>query len=112
MGYRSDIGLVVTKNLDRCLDVKDLLKTADLKLEKQGFVLYYYEYRKWYSDDPEIEILMDTLSEHINECYFIRIGEMVEDVEIFGEMYDNPFELGYQRKIVFDGIKEHLQNTL
>lgn len=123
MGYRSDVALALTKKgkeqLMRSLEseqtsiaareqVPRLLGWADKHLtEDDGSESWYWDQIKWYTDWPDdfadiyfIETFLSELDEE--EFYFVRIGEEIDDNEIRGLWWNNPFGISLCREIVLD----------
>jgi hypothetical protein len=108
MGYRSVVALVIHKTHEQAMladnDIAQVLSEVDKKLEDDESLLFFWEDTKWYSDDKEISALMAFLS-NIDDCddyLFIRLGESDDDTEIEGSWWNNPFEMGYARRIEFN----------
>ena len=123
MGYRSDVGLALTKKGVKALNAKlaeesvseelresvmELLDDADQHYtdRNSGAELWYWESIKWYDTLPleyqNICCIMETLANLKNEDYrFIRIGEDYEDTEVSGGFWENPFGFGLKREITF-----------
>lgn len=117
MGYRSDIGLSLTKEgADRLQDKLNALdKSSDIfsnvttlleyahkhqKHEESGAELLLWDYLKWYDSFPEVRFFEDLMSELEPEDFlFLRIGEDINDNEEKGSFWDNPFELTILRTI-------------
>jgi hypothetical protein len=115
MGYRSDVLLVVEKEAwENSLSLKeiskyqqkakDLTDFADIKREKNGILLFYWECIKWYDDDEKVIAVQKTLRvfENSDSYLFIRVGENTDDLEEDGSMWNNPFRAQIIRKIEFD----------
>ena len=117
MGYRSDIGLALTKegadrlqdklnSLDKSSDtfsnVTTLLEYAHKhqKHEESGAELLLWDYLKWYDSFPEIRFFENLMGElEWDDFLFLRIGEDMNDNEEKGNFWDNPFELTILRTI-------------
>ena len=117
MGYRSDIGLALTKegssrlqeklnSLDKSSDifsnVTTLLEYAHKhqKHEKSGAELFLWDYLKWYDNYPDVRFFEDLMGElEWDDFLFLRIGEDMNDNEEKGSFWDNPFELSILRTI-------------
>ena len=117
MGYRSDVGITISKNgvaalkrafADKNLDtelrekINELLSYREIHLiDPSGAELWVWSDIKWYDFDfTEIAWLMkllETLDEE--EYYYIRLGEDNDDTEIRGAFWDNPFCMGLVRQI-------------
>ena len=117
MGYRSDVGLALSKvgadslqkklsSLDKDSEtffkVTELLKYArkHMKHEETGSELYLWDYLKWYDSYSEVRFIEDLMGELEDEEFlFLRIGEDMNDNEEKGSFWDNPFELSILRTI-------------
>ena len=119
MGYRSEVGLALTKDgvevLERKLaspelrqEIRELIReffdNADkhAKEEKRGQEAWYWDYRKWYTEFPEVAFLEQLISELPDKDFrFIRIGEDYDDTEVRGGFWENPFDMELGRYISF-----------
>ena len=121
MGYRSDVGLVLSKHGVSVLqnhlrdtdlsetvkeDVRNLLTHADAHFrdETTGSEAWMWESIKWYETEShyfqDVRFVADTIRElPEDEYYFIRIGEDYEDVDVQGGFWDNPFGMSLERRI-------------
>lgn len=117
MGYRSDVGLALSKagvgrlqeklaTLDKdsetFFNVTELLKYArkHMKHEESGAEQYLWDYLKWYDSYSEVRFIEDLMGELVDEEFlFLRIGEDMNDNEEKGSFWDNPFELSILRTI-------------
>ena len=121
MGYRSDVGIALTKKGIATLQdklasqdiseelrarVKELLAHADRHYTDaaSGAEVWYWEWIKWYDCYPvgyqDISFIMDALNELDDEDYrFIRIGEEYDDTEVSGEFWENPFDFELTRSM-------------
>lgn len=119
MGYRSDVGLALTKKGLETLNaklaeesvsedvresVKRLLSHTDEHYSDaaSGAEVWYWEWIKWYDCCPagyqDICFITDTLKEMDDEDYrFIRIGEEYDDTEVSGGFWENPFDFELTR---------------
>ena len=128
MGYRSDVGLCLTKAGKKTFDamlvelgddemtkrIHELLDFAVKKFEDKdsGAVGWYWKSIKWYDfacdDFPDIHFIkqvMDRLDESDEESFlFIIVGENAEDNETHGQFWDNPFDMHLMRGV---GFSEH-----
>ena len=104
MGYRSEVAFVVPDSAPRFENRED--NCFETVREEDGCRLYHTSWMKWYENDsdyPIVQAVMDYLSELDDEDFlFIRIGDDVGDIEEVGYFFDNPFNLGYTRRICFD----------
>lgn len=123
MGYRSEVGLALTRKGVEALEnrlaspeigeevrqrIREFLDHTDkhAKDEESGQEAWYWEYLKWYTDDPAhfpevdfIEKLMAELPD--GDFRFIRIGEDYDDTEMRGSFWENPFDMELGRYISF-----------
>jgi hypothetical protein len=119
MGYRSDVGLALTKKGVETLNaklaeesvsedlresVKRLLSHTDEHYSDavSGAEVWYWERIKWYDCYPfgyqNICFIMDAVRELDDEDYrFIRIGEKYDDTEVSGGFWENPFDFELTR---------------
>jgi hypothetical protein len=108
MGYRSYVALTIRKAHGPAMladqGIAQLLSEADDRLEDDGALLFHWDSIKWYHDDQEIAALDRFLSDldEYDDYLFIRLGESDDDTEIQGGWWDNPFDLGYVRRIEFN----------
>ena len=123
MGYRSEVGLALTRlgveTLEKRLAspehdgevrkrIREFLDNAEkhAKDEKSGEEAWYWDSLKWYTDDPEhfpeVDFIEKLLAELAYEDFrFIRIGEDYEDTEMRGGFWENPFDMELERYISF-----------
>ena len=117
MGYRSDVGLALSKagafrlyeklnfldkNSDSYIQTTNLLEYAHKhqKHEKSGAELFLWDYLKWYDSFPEIRFFENLMGElEWDDFLFLCIGEDMNDNEEKGSFWDNPFELTILRTI-------------
>ena len=117
MGYRSDVGLALSKvgavslqkklvaldqDSETFFKVTELLKYAHkhMKHEETGSELYLWDYLKWYDSYSDVRFIEDLMGELEDEEFlFLRIGEDMNDNEEKGSFWDNPFELSILRTI-------------
>ena len=122
MGYRSEVGLALTKNgvdtLKRRLaspelgqEIRQVIRYffdhADkhAKDEDGGQEAWYWDYRKWYTEFPEVDFIEQLMSELPDGDFrFIRIGEDYDDTEMRGGFWDNPFGMELTRSISFSDV--------
>ena len=118
MGYRSNVGLCLSKNGVSLLkqklgkldwktmsDVKDLLNYPDAHFidVDTGCELWYWTWLKWYVDYPDVSFIENTLLDMDTEDFlFIRIGDDSDDNDIQGDFWENPFDMGFSRSIEFE----------
>ena len=103
MGYRSEVAFVVPDSAPRFEEMENCFEDI---IEKDGYRLYHSTWLKWYEDYPIVHAVQEylfSLDEDGGEDYlFIRLGEDNADVEEEGGLWDNPFDLGWARKIEFE----------
>ena len=117
MGYRSDVGLALSKtgairleeklaSLDKDsethFNVTEFLEYAQkhLKHEESGAELYLWDYLKWYDSFSDVRFIEELMNElEWDDFLFLRIGEDMNDNEENGGFWDNPFELSILRTI-------------
>jgi len=64
--------------------------------------LFYWQDIKWYDSYSEISKLMAAVQESgYDNFYFMRIGEGLDDIEVDGGFWDNPFEIRCDRSIEY-----------
>jgi len=103
MGYRSEVAFIVPDTAPKFEEIDDCF---DSIIEKDGYRLYHATWLKWYEDFPIVQAVNEylaTLDENETEkrYLFIRIGEDAADVDEEGNFWDNPFDMGWVRKIEF-----------
>lgn len=107
MGYRSDVALVVTRDLFSEMMKKIPKQTLDLVKYSKRFeslddaMLLYFESIKWYTDTNPIKDVMRFVESEENEesYYIVEIGEELSHNEERGGYWDNPFEVSMVRSI-------------
>ena len=114
MGYYSDVALVLsahataklfkyTKSKPQNNINTNLINHPEKHLkDSSGAEFFYWESVKWYEDFPEvqwIEKFINSLKQ--DEYLFIRVGELIDDVEELGTFYSNPFDVRFSRQILF-----------
>ena len=117
MGYRSDVGLALSKTgairlqeklkaLDKdseiFFNVTEFLECAckHQKHEETGSELYLWEYLKWYDNYSDVRFIEDLINElEWEDFLFLRLGEDMNDNEEKGSFWDNPFQLSILRTI-------------
>ena len=118
MGYRSDVGLVLTQAAVQTLNEKlnaldktseafsvitDFFAYADKHFEdtNSGSEVYLWEYVKWYEEFPDVGFVEKLLAElDWSDFLFIHIGEELDEIDTRGSFWDNPFDLGISRSII------------
>lgn len=123
MGYRSEVGLALTKNgveiLQRRLAAPEIGAEARQRIEEffhyadkhardreNGHEAWYWDYLKWYTDDPvdfpEVDFIEQLMAELEDEDFrFLRVGEDFDDTEVRGCFWENPFDMELLRGISF-----------
>ena len=117
MGYRSDVGLALSKsgairlqeklntldkNSETYFNVTNLLEYthSHRKHEESGAELYLWDYLKWYDNYSDVRFIEDLMGELEDEEFlFLRLGEDMNDNEEKGSFWDNPFQLSILRTI-------------
>lgn len=120
MGYRSDVGLVLSKKavaeLKRRLDaldnnsnkqttIRELMEYAQSHYTDKNSEdeVYYWEWLKWYSDFPDVSFIERLMADlEVEDYLFFRVGEEIGDIEIKGEFWDNPFEFNILQTITLE----------
>ena len=122
MGYRSDVALALTENGIKIFNQMLASSDAVVQYDVSHLMAFAKQHRcdtetksecwlwhsvKWFTGDPVcyrdirfIESVLDKLDER--DYYFVRIGEDMDDNEIRGLWFDNPFEIILRREIVLD----------
>ena len=117
MGYRSDVGLALSKagalrlqeklyaldkNSESYIQTTHLLEYAHKhqKHDESEAELFLWDYLKWYDNYPDVRFIKDLMNElESDDFLFLRIGEDMNDNEEKGSFWDNPFELTILRTI-------------
>ena len=115
MGYRSDVGLTLTRtgvealnrklqtvNEERRDAASHLLQCAGIHYtdSHSGAELWYWEWLKWYPEYLDVSVFEELMDEVDHEDFrFIRIGEDEDDTESRGGFWENPFEMDLRRDI-------------
>lgn len=112
MGYRSEVGLVITKEGYERLQA-EMAKDASLKTRIENVLddankiiqdnktkdrLYLWEWYKWY--DLALDIILNGKIGEDNYL-FIRIGEDLGDIQIYGAYFNNSFEFEMKRHLAY-----------
>jgi len=113
MGYCYDVALTLDQAANKKL--LDKLKTASDNLNemfadgcdnylvdtKTKMVLFHWSYSKWDDEETEfIDSFIDTIKE--DQYRYIRLGETSGDLEITGELEDDPFDARIDCKIIYN----------
>jgi len=119
MGYRSDVGLCLTKNGKKTLEAKvaglkpeadstkhihELLASPRKREDPEsGAVAWHWEHLKWYFDFEDVSFFENLLQDlDYEEYFFIRVGEENDDTDVRGGFWENPFCMCLLRGIAFD----------
>lgn len=118
MGYRSSVALALTakgaqamKAAIATLDTETSLLVTDFinYADKHAFEpeskaeAFLWDSVKWYEDYPEVNFFERLMRDLDDEDYcFIRIGEYLDDTEVEGDFFENPFDIDLVRDISFD----------
>jgi hypothetical protein len=100
MGYRSEVAFVVPASAPRFEEIEDCFDKIE---ERDGYRLYHAAWVKWYDDVPVVQAVNTYLNGLTDQHRFIRIGEDYDDVETWGHLQGDPFDLRWVREVVFDG---------
>ena len=117
MGYRSDVGLCLTKAGKEAFETR-LAELAPEKAEKvrglidcaqsrsfdkeSGAIGWYWSSVKWYYEYMEVEFFLRLFHELDEEDYaFIEIGEAGESLAESGNFWNNPFCMRIVKAIAF-----------
>lgn len=120
MGYRSEVGLCLSKKAIEYMETKcqeasvqlqdavtRLFKDADYAYEDKstGDKMWQWSWIKWYEMPfgyEEIQFVRDVMLELEEEDYlFVRVGEELDDLESRGSYWENPFHLELDRSVLF-----------
>lgn len=107
MGYCSQVALCVRTVHKAAMmadpNVVTCLSDADETLEDEDGMLYHWDSVKWYNGSVDVDALMGFLHniDDSDDFLFIRLGEDDSDTDIEGGWWDNPFDMGYARRIEF-----------
>ena len=112
MGYRSEVSLVITRELFGKMmqeipeETKEMISYAERFESKEDSILLYWDYIKWYEDTYPINKFhsflkeaADYSSKYQNHFHFIRLGEDRDDNVELGSYHSNPFEAVISRSI-------------
>lgn len=112
MGYRSEVSIVMTKELfgkiykDIPEPMNDLISYASKFRKQDNFVLLHWENIKWYADtDYPPGQFWSKLMFHTDgstDFHFIELGEDADHNEERGELWDNPWSTSMVRTIHID----------
>lgn len=109
MGYRSEVSVVMTRDLFSHLmkeiptQVTELVRYADRFESLKNCILLYWDSIKWYEDTAPIRQFMNVLeSSEETEYHFIELGESHDDNKEKGGFWDNPFSAYMVRHIAID----------
>jgi hypothetical protein len=117
MGYRSEVGLVVTSGLNKQLiannHAKEVLDMADISNtdEESECYLYLWDSIKWCDEYDNIKALETIIHEEEEEHHFIRIGEENDDIEISGQFWTNPFSMSLRKEIVWNDFTTNVASV-
>jgi len=112
MGYCSDVGLCLnpeaTQLFNKALEslspefaekIKEFLNDAN-KYERDGAVCFCWDWIKWYDVFDDVKFIQDFIADlEFDKFLFIRLGDDVEDTEMYGRYYGNPFNMTLDRRI-------------
>lgn len=112
MGYTSDVALVLFEKdfvkLKSTQSIKKLFDNSDKQLKKDDCVMVIWYCYKWSDCDITVSDLLDSLDENVeyDDYFFLRIGEGLEDNEVTGGFWDNPFDCRIFRTIEWNGCTD------
>lgn len=92
--------------LDKLAALKEERAGLDTEIREVESALWYWDYLKWYTDDPVHYTEVDFIEQLISglpygDFRFIRIGEDYDDTEVRGGFWENPFDMELGRYISF-----------
>ena len=117
MGYYSKVGLVLSKKAVMAFNDKITAHRRehpddDISLmllnhqshnsldQETGDLLLCWDAVKWYENFPEVRFILDFLKTLGSDDYlFIRIGEDIDDYEMAGSRWGEPFFMRMERNI-------------
>lgn len=117
MGYRSEVGLAMTRagvdvlnnklagpevSEETRKEVESLLAYAAYHYtdSENGAEVWLWDWIKWYPNYQDIALLGSLMNELEDKDYrFIRIGEEYDDTEVRGGFWENPFGMELNRSI-------------
>jgi hypothetical protein len=110
MGYRSEVSVVMTRELFSQIAAKipnelaELVRYCDNFVSKENAVLMYWNYIKWYEDNnSSVAQFMKAISGADTDHYqFIELGEDLDHCSQKGAYWDNPFGVDIVRKLAVD----------
>ena len=107
MGYRSEVYLGIDSDIIEELltfvgvnqEVYQLLfeHTKYAKKTQRGGIHFYWDWVKWYGENPSIRKLVNFLKENDGKYKFLRIGEQYDDIEEEG--YSEQYYFEVQRSV-------------
>lgn len=112
MGYRSDVGLVLKRDLFNKImeETRDtstrLVNLAQVRVDGDSILLVWNQI-KWYSDDSGTDVgkfwaALEKFAESEDQFYAVEMGEDPDDVQYLGQYWDNPWEPGIQRVLIWN----------
>ena len=111
MGYRSEVVLaikarevksflnrVVCRDGGRLFDSSCQIHTELENTDEPG-IMFHWSWVKWYSDYTHVKAIEDFMQHLVDKgeessYYFARIGEEHSDVQMHGDWWTNPFDIG------------------
>lgn len=101
MGYRSEIVLAIKGEI-----APEIIEALEAMFDQSRFCdqgsVFHGSWIKWDDSIEEVKLIMDWLDERPDNYYMLRLGEELGDVEYLGDWFDNPFQIGYEIRAVFD----------
>jgi len=106
MGYRSEVAIALTRNLFEEIkseleeDDQDNLDTAIVEESKEQ-VLLHFIWIKWYPEYNMVKTIESNIKKNPQSARLVRLGESWEDIEEFGSLYDDDFDMHINRSIEY-----------
>ena len=112
MGYRSDVSLVMKRDLFNKIMTETretstrLVNLADIRVHEDS-ILLVWDQVKWYSDDPGTDVgkfwaALEKFTDSEDDFYLVDMGEDFDDTQYVGEYSDNPWNIGIKRVLTWD----------
>jgi len=125
VGYRSEVGFVI-RSKPRAVDGNDAVSLfvprfedieesnlfdtiirppvdVEIPNDRDAF-LYHVEQVKWYEGFKVVDAVAEFLNMLDYEDFlFIRVGDDADDNEAEGSYWNNPYDMGMERRITFSG---------
>lgn len=116
MSYYSQVGLALDKEgeewlqqaLEKCDDksIVDFVRSHnDFKIadENMNGTLRVWHSVEWSKNEAGVRFIERQLSYLLESNFlFIRIGEGIGDIEEYGDYYANPFDFGWETRLLYN----------